>query len=136
MKTTNYYNNFIEVAPDCPVVKAEIPPVKGKAKTVANIHFDLLAHDPYKYTSDEVIFETYAQKNEVPDRDRKEVREEFFSKGQPCMRTSPLAKRYGWGVHSDADGKIAIYPLESKEYQQFATDARLDHVAAMRSKRA
>jgi hypothetical protein len=135
MKTTNYYKTFIEVAPDCPVTKAEIPPVKEKAKTVANIHFDLVAHAPYKYTSDDVIFDTYAQKKEIPERDRKEAREEFFSKGQACMRTSPLAKRYGWGVHSDETGKIAIYPVESEAYREFAKDAQLEHVAAMRSKR-
>ena len=136
MKTTNYFDTFIEVAADCPASKAEIPPVKENARTVANIHFDMVAHAPYTYTSDDVVFGTYAAKNEVADRDRTEAREQFFSKGQPCLRTSPLAKRYGWGIHSDAAGKVAIYPLESKEYKQFAEDEKLEHVRAMRSKKA
>lgn len=136
MKTTNYFNTFIEVAADCPTTKAEIPPVKENTKTVANIHFDMVAHAPYKYTSDDVVFGTFAHKNEVSEHDRQEAREQFFSKGQPCLRTSPLAKRYGWGIHSDAEGKIAIYPLESAEYKKFAEDEKLAHVLAMRSKRA
>jgi hypothetical protein len=37
--TTNYQNTFIEVAADCPVGKAEIPPIKGTTPTVANIQF-------------------------------------------------------------------------------------------------
>lgn len=50
------------------------------------------------------------------------------------MRSSPLAKRYGFGIHSDAKGKIALYAMESKEYATFASD-NLKHLKAMRSKR-
>lgn len=37
MKTTNYYNTFIEVAEDCPVDQAKIPPLHGDKKTVARM---------------------------------------------------------------------------------------------------
>ena len=60
-------------------------------------------------------------------------RKDFFSKGQACFRASPLTKRYGWGVHSDSEGKIAIYPVESKEYKKLAGDENLTHLRAMRS---
>jgi hypothetical protein len=36
MKTTNYYNTFIEVAEDCPIKTGEAPPQKVKEKTVAH----------------------------------------------------------------------------------------------------
>lgn len=60
----------------------------------------------------------------------------FFSKGQACFRASPLTKRYGWGVHSNAEGKIALYAVGSEEYQKLSEDQALKHLKAMRSKRA
>jgi hypothetical protein len=63
-------------------------------------------------------------------------REKFFAKDQPCLRSSALGKRYGWGIHSDADGKVALYARESQDYQRLANDPTLKHLKAFRSKRA
>jgi len=134
--TTNNYNTFIEVAPDTKKVAAEVPPVKEGKQSVANIHYDMLRSNPYTYTSDDVIFNTYATKNDIANSDLVTEREKFFSKGQPCMRTSPLTKTYGWGIHCDADGKLALIGLDSEEYDVYANDGSLDHVKAMRSKRS
>lgn len=134
MHTTNYLNTFIEVADDCPTQSAEIPPQKKENKTVATMQLDMILAHPYRYTSDDVIFHVFATKNNRTDNLERE-RELFFSKGQPCFRSSPLTKRYGWGVHNNAEGKIAIYPVESVEYQQFVKDEGLKKVKAMRSKR-
>ncbi len=135
MKTTNYYNTFIQVADDCPVNVAGMPPQKGDDKTAANIQFEMIKNNPYEYTSDEILFCVYAIKNKISDKDLEEERENFFSKGQPCFRSSPLTKRYGWGVHSDAEGKIAIYAVDSDEYKKLSKDQNLKTVKAMRSKR-
>ena len=135
MHSTNYFNTFIAVADDCPVTAAEVPPQKGEVKTIANLHFEMMAENPYKFTSDDVIFGAVAAKNGLTSNLGQE-REQYFSKGQACLRSSPLGKRYGWGVHSDADGRVAIYPLGSEEYQQFLGDEKLKQVKAMRSKRA
>lgn len=136
MKTTNYYNTFIEVADDCPVKIAEVPPQKGEEKTVARIQFEMLKDNPYKHTSDDVLFHVHATKNNVARKDAERAREQFFAKDQPCFRSSPLTKRYGWGVHSDAEGRIAIFAVESKEYAKLTKDKNLDHLKAMRSRRA
>jgi hypothetical protein len=135
MHTTNYFNTFISVAEDCPTNTAEIPPQKGEAKSVANLHFDMIAENPYKYTSDEVIFGVFAIKNDLNSNLQQE-REQFFSKGQACLRCSPLGKRYGWGLHHDADGKVAAYPLGSEEYNRFLGDDNLKKTKAMRTKKA
>ncbi len=133
--TTNYQNTFIEVADDCPATSGEMPPVKGDKQTIGNVQFVLLYEHPYEHTSDDVIFATYAIRNGLKKSELKAAREEFFSKGQPCMRTSPLTKRYGWGVHSDDKGKIAIYPMDSPEYKKFAKDKTLQHTKAMKTSR-
>jgi hypothetical protein len=82
MKTTNYYDAFIEVAEDCPVKVAEIPPQKGGDKTVATIQYEMIAGHPYEYTSDDVLFHVFAAKNKIPPSARSAAREKFFAKRQ------------------------------------------------------
>ena len=135
IKSTNYFNTFIEIADDCPVQQAEIPAQKGDAKTVPQMQFEMIAHNPYKYTQDDVLFEVFAERNGIKNNNKSE-RELFFSKGQPCLRASSLGKRYGWGVHCDEKGKVAIYAVESKEYKNLKNDKKLVHLKAMRSARS
>jgi Family of unknown function (DUF6157) len=130
--TTNYKDTFIQVAEDCPVAMGEVPPTKGPVKTMATLQFNMLIDHPYQYTSDEVLFECYAQKNSVPPSGYREAREIFFSKGQPCFRASPLTKRYGWGVHADEYGKIAIYAQDSTEYRKLASNKKMQQLKAMK----
>ncbi len=134
MHTTNYQNTFIEVAEDCPAQSAEIPPLKGEAKSIANLQFEMIAENPYQFTSDEVIFNGFVTKNKLTSNLQQE-RELFFSKGQACLRASPLTKRYGWGIHHNEAGKVALYPMESEEYQGFVQDVGVKKYRAMRSKR-
>ena len=134
MHTTNYYNAFIEIAEDCPAQSAEVPPQKGEEKTVANLQFEMIIENPYQFTSDEVIFKGFATKNKLSSNLEQE-RDQFFSKGQACLRASPLTKRYGWGIHHDAEGKVAMYPMESEAYQAFMQDSGVKKYKAMRSKK-
>lgn len=131
--TTNYVDTFIEVADDCPTDICETPKSKGDNKTVAEMQFELAVKNPYKYTSDDILFQVYADRNDLTKAQYKEAREQFFSKGQPCFRASPLTKRYGFGVHSDKDGKIAIFGRETKEYEKFIKDEKIKKVKAMRT---
>ncbi|HMN33317.1 MAG TPA: DUF6157 family protein [Chitinophagaceae bacterium] len=131
--TTNYIDTFIEVADDCPTDISEMPKSKGDNKTVAEMQFELVVKNPYKYTSDDVLFQVYADRNDLTKSEYKAAREQFFSKGQPCFRASPLTKRYGFGVHSNKDGKVAIFGQETKEYQKFLNDTTIKKVKAMRT---
>lgn len=133
--TTNYVDTFIEVADDSPTEHAVEPPTRD-APTVAELHYTLLSAEPYSLTSDDVIFETHARRAGIAEADKEAARAAFFSKGQPCLRSSPLGKRYGWGTHHDADGRVALYPRDSEEYARLAADPALAHTRAMRSKRA
>lgn len=133
--TTNYKDTFIAVADDCPTAVGEIPPVKGDKKSVANIQFELVSKNPYRFTSDDVLFQVYAERNELTEGELEQGRKLFFSKGQPCFRASPLTKRYGWGVHSDSKGKIAIYGRETDEYARFVNSGGVKVVKAMKSSR-
>ncbi|HYH14488.1 MAG TPA: DUF6157 family protein [Flavisolibacter sp.] len=131
--TTNYQNVFIEIAEDCPATSGEIPPMKGDAKTVANLQFEMVSKSPYKFTSDDVFFQVFAIRNDLTEGELEKAREQFFSKGQPCFRASPLTKRYGWGVHCDKDGKVAIFGCDTPEYKRLLNDQTLKTLKAMRS---
>ncbi|MBL8122421.1 hypothetical protein JNM87_06785 [Candidatus Saccharibacteria bacterium] len=126
--TTNYFNTFIAVAEDCPVTTSEVPPTKEPA-SAAQIEFAMLDSKPYCYTSDEVLYAANGKRRGLSQVD-------FFSKGQPCFRSSPLTRRYGWGIHADADGKLAIYPVDSAEYKRLVSNSDIKQLKAMRSKRA
>ncbi|WP_138480127.1 DUF6157 family protein [Dyadobacter bucti] len=133
--TTNYENTFIEIADDSPASAGEVPPIKGDTKTVASIQFDMVRKNPYKFTSDDVLFHVFAERKDLTENELEEARKAFFSKGQACFRASPLTKRYGWGVHSNAEGKIAIYGSETEEYQKLKNDKNLKVLKAMKSAR-
>lgn len=135
MHTTNYFDTFIEIAEDSPVDHGVEPPRRAP-QTVAELHYELISSRPYAPTSDDVLFETYARRSGIADADRGDARVRFFSKGQPCLRSSPLGKRYGWGTHHDAEGRVAVYPRESEEYRRLAASHDVAHTRAMRSARA
>ena len=138
--TTNCFNTFIRVAEDCPAHTGEEPSLRAGKPTVACLQYEMIAKAPYKHTSDDVIFATSAPGRELdakaPKTERHAAREAFFSRGQACMRASSLGKRFGWGVHADGEGRIAIYAVDSKRYQALVRDPKLTQVRAMRSKRA
>jgi hypothetical protein len=136
MGSTNYTNTFIHVADDCPVASAEQPPIIGKAPTVAALQYALIAEHPYELTSDDVLFEVHATRQGIPDADRAAAREAFFATSQACLRSSPLAKRYGWGIHHDSESKIALVPLGTDDYTKLAAKPEVRQTRALRSKRA
>lgn len=136
LHSTNYFNTLIEIAEDSKNSSGVIPEAKNDKPTAASMQYELISKHPYEYTSDDVLFQVYASKNNIEKKDLKSARENFFSKGQPCFRASPLTKTYGWGIHSNEQGKVALYGAETKEYQQFSKDNTIKKVRAMKSKKS
>jgi|SRR5690554_933816 len=132
--STNYFDTFIEVAEDTKADSGTIPPAKDK-KTVAEMQYDLISNNPYKFTSDDIFFQVFADRNDLTKAEYMKAREQFFYKGQPCFRASPLTKTYGFGVHSDSNGKVALVGMETDGYQEFLTDRNIKKVKAMKSSR-
>ncbi len=135
----NYYNTFITVAADCPVEYGSIPPDKKNGKTKPGIEFELASAHPYRYTQEELLFEVHARHKGIPQEELEEhgdeLKEAFYRKPQACMRASMLPKKYGWGIHFNAEGKLALVPMESAEYRRLADGEAGDmkRLAAMRN---
>jgi hypothetical protein len=132
----NYYDTLIEVADDSPATAGRVPVARGGKKTKALVEYDLLVDHPYVYTEEDIAFEVYAVLHAIPRSSRTKERERFLAKGHPHLRVSSLAKRYGWGIHNDAEGKVALVAVDSPEYQRLMKDPRTTKVKAFRSSRA
>jgi Family of unknown function (DUF6157) len=115
----NYFETFIQVALDCPAKAAVVPATRGEKKSIAVLEFDLLSGKPYFYTQEELQFDVHLRHEGIsvsePNSRHNEHWAEFFSKPHACLRASSLPKKYGWGVHFGAEGKIGIYAVECKE---------------------
>lgn len=97
---------LILVAEDCPVDKSEAPST-GKKKTIARYDYEILIANPYKYTERELFKEVHHVQ-----RKRLHLKIDTYN-----IKRSMLVQRYGWGVHRDNEGRLALIPMESAEYK-------------------
>lgn len=143
MDPVDYVDTFIALADDSTAAEGTAPPSRKGDPSVAARTFAMIAEHPYRFTSGDVIFTVFADRRGIAEGERAAARNAFYSQGQACLRASPLGKRYGWGIHADADGRIALVGVESAEYADFvsgrrlrASGAPLTITKAMRSSRA
>jgi Family of unknown function (DUF6157) len=135
----NYYDTFITVSKDCPVERGLIPPEKKNGKSKPGIEYELIFNDPYGYTQEELLYETYIRHKEISEEELsnrgEEIRSGFFAKPMACLRASMLPKKYGWGLHFNKQGKIALVARESAEYDRLANGGEdgMTVLAAMRN---
>ena len=126
MHSTNYSDTLITVSGDCPVAVATPP---GKPGTVAERQFGLLSSAPYAMTSDELLL---AVEN---DRKGPVAADAFFARSQACLRASPLVKRHGYGLHHDAEGRVALVAMEGADYARLLADPMIAKRPGMRNAR-
>ena len=140
----NYVNTFISVAEDTKATASKEPAPRGASRTVAQYQYELL-REPFRHTQEDVLFEVWMARqgdagnlavDELAPDEIAQLRSDFFAKGQPCLRASPLTKSHGWGVHFDAEGRAALVAMESDEYRRCQQDGDLTQLKAMRTKRA
>ena len=132
MHTTNYRNTLILPSEDC---KAQNK-VPTKPESVAGHQFSTLDDQPYGLTSDDLLVDMTAKRRGVPKDEHHDLRAEIFSKGQPCLRASPLVKTHGWAVHHDDKAGVAVVAIGSDEYTALMADDNVTKLRGMRNKRA
>ena len=126
MHTTNYRDTLITASSDTPVTVGTIPEKPG---TVAGAQHALLADRPYALTSDDLLHATHVARGGDKDRGT------FFAKPQACLRASPLVKQFGWGIHHDGQGRIALVAMESDDYARLVADPAVKKTPGMRRSR-
>ena len=103
-----------------------VPPERADSPTVASCTWQMIADEPYRYTSGDVIFAVFAERAGIAPNDRPGAREQYYSVGRACLRSSDLGKRSGCDVHADAEGRVADYAAGSREYGALAAGATPD----------
>lgn len=132
MHTTNYVDTLILPSEDCKSLVAKVP---IKVGTVAMLQYERLL-DGYALDSDTLLVAVTGLRRDVPKDEWAALRAEIFSKGQACLRASPLVKTYGWALHHDADGKVALVDPTSERFVELMENTRVFKVKGMRSSRA
>jgi hypothetical protein len=136
----NYISTFIAVAADTKATEGSVPQPRSGKKTVAQLEYELISAKLYQLTQEEVQFAVHVHRSELSAEDvrvnRSLLWSEFFAKPMACMRASPLPKSYGWGLHFNAEGRVALVGVETAAYEGLLRDSAIQHTAAMRSKRS
>jgi hypothetical protein len=117
-----YCNTLIKVASDCTVKRGTIPESNRKAFTDATVYYEVLSQNRYKLTEREF----YKESLEI--RLRKKVKHKKY-----MMKRNILCKKWGWGVHFDCNGKMALVGCETNEYNKLLSDPAITKMAAYRS---
>jgi hypothetical protein len=137
----NYYDTFITISPDSFAESGVKPPDKKGGLTKAGIEFELVANHPYAYTQEELLFQVHIRHKGISEEELEakgtQIRDEFFQKPTACMRASALPKKYGWGIHFDSEGYMALVSADSPDYERFKSGdgGKLKVLAGMRSSR-
>jgi hypothetical protein len=135
-------NTFVRVATDCPALVGTVPTFRGGEPTIASLQHELLIARPYRLTLEDLMLAVHLKRQGLTKTEgetmAEEICEQLFGKPYPCMRASLLPKKFGWGVHYDAKGRLALFGVDTTEYKRFANgeEPGVEVVPAMRSKRA
>ena len=132
MHSTNYFGTLILASPDCKASTGTVPPKEG---TIAALQHEMLAAAPYRMSSDDLLFAVEATRKGIARNKLGALRGTFFSEPHACLRGSPLVKSYGWGIHHDVHGKIALVGRETKTYAAMIANPSITKVAGLRSRR-
>lgn len=127
-----YFNTFIAVAPDCPADAGIVP---SQPESIAGLEYMLLSANPYRLSGEDLILAVQARHKGISEADIEPFKIALFSRPHPCLRASMLPKRYGWGAHYDADGRIALYGVETEDYRRLASQSGIEIIPAMRNRR-
>lgn len=133
MRTTNYQHTLILPSPDCGARCAIAP---EKPDTVVAMQYERLSAHPYFYTSDDLQFGIHVDRRGIAEDEQGAARMEYFSKGQACLRASPLIKSLGWALHHDGEGRVALVDPDSEQFAALMADDTITKRFGLRSKRA
>lgn len=98
---------LIEVAEDYLEKYAQEPP-NGNTKTIPRIEYELLIASPYNFTERELFYEVH-----VVHRNRPHLKIDTYN-----IKRSLLVQSFGWGLHRNSEGKLALVALESDRYKE------------------
>ncbi|MBT4552270.1 GIY-YIG nuclease family protein [bacterium] len=116
-------NAFIAISEDSDVDRSIIP---GPKKTVARIKYETLIENPYKFTERQLFYEVH-----VVRRKRNDLKIDSYQ-----IKRSPLVQKFGWGIHVDNEGRLALIAKESSIYSELVANDDIKKIKAYKRKKA
>ncbi len=124
MPTDPTVRRIVLVAEDSPAAAPTPPPARRATPTAAEVQYALLAAEPFRWTENEVLFESWWRRQDraatASAEEKEQARAAFLATPRPCLRASPLPQRYGWGLVFDEDDRVALCPVDSPQYRALA----------------
>jgi Family of unknown function (DUF6157) len=118
---------IVLVAQDSPVQASQPPPPGRRGRSVAQVQYDLLSAEPFRWTENEVLFESWWRRQDAAasasEAEKESARAQWLQGSRPCLRASPLPQRHGWGLVFDDEDRVALCAVESDEYRALASGA-------------
>lgn len=99
-------NTLIQIA-STSVKQSTVPISKSGKKTEAILLYEVLINNPYRFKQNELFAEVYFKIKQKP-----HLKIETY-----MMQRSELCSLFGWGIHGDEEGRLALVPSESDMYK-------------------
>ena len=122
----NRRNVLIQVAEDCPENKGTKPLSERMHDTIACIQFDELSKNPYKYNEEEFQKQVHHIR-----RGKTELNITKYD-----IRRSELSKKWGWGIHINEGGKLALVGCEIEKYKELSNNSLVQKFGAYKAHKA
>ena len=116
----NRKNVLIEIAEDCGIKRGTIPETEKSSDTITMIQYDELSKNPYKYNEYEFQKQVHHIRREKPE----------LNIDKYDIRRSELCKKYGWGIHINEEGKVALVGAETDQYKALQVNPSIKKVSA------
>ena len=96
----------------------------AKPDAIVMIEYEELSNNPYKYTYEELKHRVHIER-----RGKKlgELKLDSYR-----LTRSQFLKKWGWGIHIDRNGKLALVGCETSKYKQLLNDTSVDKKRAYR----
>lgn len=108
IKNKKSVEELILVAEDTQAIKAQEPPNSRIPKTIVRIAYEVLSEEDYKYSEAEYHYEVHVKR-----REKEDLKIHNYN-----IKRSPLLQKYGWGIHRNTEGKLALVAMESERYSE------------------
>lgn len=115
-------NAFITISEDSDVDRSIIP---GPKRTIAKIKYEILIENPYKFTERQLFYEVH-----VVHRKRNDLKIDSYQ-----IKRSPLVQKFGWGIHADNEGRLALVAKESSIYSKLIANDNIKKIKAYKRKK-
>jgi hypothetical protein len=112
---------LILISEDSPNTRATIPSDDRSSKTVvARIEYEVLSENPYTHSRRDFF--------KLAHHDIR--RKTHLKIDSYLLARSLLVRQFGWGIHVDSNGKLALMPSESEEYGRLLNDPEVKNTRA------